>query len=128
MLLSRRTAILVVSALILDACATVPVKVKRGREVGFTATAYCDSGITRSGMRTREGFIAADPDLLPLGSVVRLLAAGDGRYERVYTVMDTGGRVHGRRIDLYLRDCSEAKRFGVRQVRLELVRLGPKRQ
>ncbi len=117
--------ILVLSALVLQACATAPVK--RGREVRFTATAYCDSGITKSGAKTREGFIAADPDLLPLGSVVRIAGAGNKRYERAYTVMDTGERVQGRRIDLFLRDCGEARRFGVRQVRLEVVRLGVKR-
>ncbi len=123
---SSNGTILALLALTLQACATLPVK--RGRELGFTATAYCHPGITKSGMKTREGFVAADPDVLPLGSVIHILAAGDRRYERIYTVMDTGDRVHGRRIDLYLPDCREARRFGVRQVRLELVRTGPKRQ
>ncbi len=113
---------LVLVALAIQACASA--RVRRGKEMRFTATAYCDYGLTRSGVRTREGLIAADPDQLPLGSVVRITAAGDRRYERVYTVMDTGGRVHGRRVDLYLRDCDEARHFGVRQVQLEVVRLG----
>ncbi len=114
---------LVLLALTLQSCASVPVR--RGADVGFTATAYCDAGITRSGVRVREGFLAADPAQLPLGSVVRITAAGDRRYERVYTVMDTGGHVVGRRIDLYVRNCDEARRFGVRRVRLEILRVGP---
>jgi 3D (Asp-Asp-Asp) domain-containing protein len=103
-------------------CATVPVR--RGTEDTFTATAYCDSGITKSGRRTREGTLAADLRLLPLGSVVRITAAGNDRYERLYTVLDTGASMRGRRVDIYVRDCDEARRFGVRRVRLRIVRLG----
>ncbi len=110
-------------AVALQACASAPVR-RGGGEVGFTATAYCDHGTTKSGIRTREGIVAADPAHLPLGSVVRIVAAGDSRYEGVYTVMDTGVRVKGRRIDLYVPDCRRAKEFGVRKVRLEVVRLG----
>jgi 3D (Asp-Asp-Asp) domain-containing protein len=71
--------------------------------------------------------IAADPAQLPLGSVVRITAAGDARYERVYTVTDTGAHVRGRRIDLYVRSCDEARRFGIRPVRLVIVRLADRR-
>jgi 3D (Asp-Asp-Asp) domain-containing protein len=113
-------------AVSMQACASVPVR--RGKEARFTATAYCERGITRSGAKTRDGIIAADPEVLPLGSVVRIVAAGDRRYERTFTVMDTGERVRGRRIDLYVRDCDEARRFGVREVRLEVIRLGTSRR
>jgi 3D (Asp-Asp-Asp) domain-containing protein len=95
-----------------------------GTEAQFTATAYCDRGLTKSGVRTREGIVAADPDELPVGSVVRIVEAGDRRYEGVYTVMDTGGKVQGRRIDVYVPDCDEAKAFGVRPIRVVVVRLG----
>jgi len=95
-----------------------------GTDARFTATAYCDSGITKSGVRTREGIVAADPDHLPVGSIVRIIEAGDRRYEGVYTVMDTGGLVQGHRIDVYVPDCDEAKAFGVRPVRVIVVRLG----
>ncbi len=114
--------VLLLCALAVQGCATA--RVRRGAELAFTATAYCDRGVTRSGVRTREGIVAADPAHLPLGSVVRIVAAGDRRYERAYTVMDTGAHVRGRRIDVYVRDCDEARRFGVREVRLVIVRLG----
>ncbi len=115
-------ATLTLLSLTLQACATA--RVRRGHEVDFVATAYCGPGITKSGVKTREGLIAADPRVLPLGSVVRIVAAGDRRYERTYTVMDIGDRVQGRRIDLFVRDCAEARRFGVRQVHLEVVQFG----
>jgi len=95
-----------------------------GTEAQFTATAYCDRGITKSGVRTREGIVAADPDHLPVGSIVRIVEAGDRRYEGVYTVMDTGGLVQGHRIDVYIPDCAEARAFGVRPIRILVVRLG----
>ena len=40
----------------------------------FLATAYCLKGQTASGIPVRRGIIAADPNILPLGSVVRLHA------------------------------------------------------
>ena len=62
---------------------------------------------TASGVAARTGVAAADPTLLPVGSVVNI-AAGDARYSGVYTVMDTGPRVQGRVLDLYMWSCHEA--------------------
>lgn len=100
-------------------------EVSPGSHARFVATAYCDSGITKSGVRTRSGIIAADPSLLPVGSVVRVRDVGHARYEGIYTVMDTGGLVRGRRIDLYIPSCSEAREFGLRRgVLVRVLRLG----
>jgi len=95
-----------------------------GRHVSFTATAYCDSGTTKSGVRTRSGIVAADPDVLPVGSVVRLHSPREPRYEGIYTVMDTGSAVQGHRIDLYISSCREAKAFGLKQVSVRVLRMG----
>ena len=35
----------------------------------FEATAYCDYGITFSGVLVQRGIVAADPKILPIGSV-----------------------------------------------------------
>ena len=99
-------------------------QVRPGTEAVFSATAYCDRGITKSGVRTREGIVAADPEHLPVGSIVRITDGGDGGYEGIYTVMDTGGLVQGHRIDVYVPDCQQAKEFGIRKVRIVVVRLG----
>jgi 3D (Asp-Asp-Asp) domain-containing protein len=88
----------------------------------MSATMYCLKGRTRTGIRTRDGVAAADPEFLPLGSVVRLTR--DGRPLGVFVVMDTGGAVKGRKIDIYVDDCAEATRWGRRQVTAEVLDLG----
>lgn len=84
----------------------------------FHATAYCLKGRTASGIYTRPGVIAADPSVLPLGTVVHLRA---GRYTGTYTVMDTGGRIKGRRVDVYVPTYREAIQFGRRQVKIKVI-------
>jgi len=82
-------------------------------------TAYCTGRITAAGTRVTKGVVAADLRVLPLGTVI-MLTGVDGRYNGTYTVMDTGPRVRGHRLDLYLRDCAEAVRFGRRSGRVSI--------
>jgi 3D (Asp-Asp-Asp) domain-containing protein len=84
-----------------------------GSRGSFVATAYCLSGRTAMGHSVRRGVIAADPRVLRLGSTVML---GAGSYSGQYLVSDTGGGVKGRRIDIWVPSCSEARRFGRRTV------------
>lgn len=78
------------------------------------ATAYCQSGTTSSGAPTREGIVAADPAVLPLGTAIHI--DSPRRYSGVYLVADTGAAVKGRIVDIYMPDCAAAKRFGRRRV------------
>jgi 3D (Asp-Asp-Asp) domain-containing protein len=59
--------------------------------------------------------------VLPLGTEIRV-AGLDARYNGTYTVMDTGPKIRGRRLDLYLPDCAEAVRFGRRSGRVSTAR------
>jgi 3D (Asp-Asp-Asp) domain-containing protein len=88
--------------------------------MAFTATAYCQDGKTASGAHTNRGVVAADPGVLPLGTEIRVtgLKRGNG----VYRVLDTGDRVQGRRIDVFMESCAEAKRFGKQSARVEVVK------
>ena len=79
----------------------------------FTATAYCLKGRTALGHGVRRGVIAADPRILRLGSRINL---GAGAYSGEYLVSDTGGAVKGRKIDIWMPSCAEARRFGRRTV------------
>ncbi len=88
----------------------------------FKATAYALNGRTRSGVYVRRGVIAADPRVLPLGSVVQLRA---GDYSGVYTVHDTGRLIKGKIIDLWVPTNREARIFGRRKIKLHVLRLGP---
>jgi 3D (Asp-Asp-Asp) domain-containing protein len=94
-----------------------------GARLQFQATAYCKGETTASGVGVRTGIAAADPAILPVGSVVRL-ETPNARYSGVWTVMDTGPAVRGRSVDLYLWSCKEALQFGRRNVRLTVLRLG----
>jgi len=94
-----------------------------GARLPFTATAYCKGETTASGVVVRTGVAAADPALLPVGTVVRV-DTPNPRYSGIWTVMDTGPAVQGRIVDLYLWSCKEALAFGRRSVRLTVLRLG----
>lgn len=94
-----------------------------GARLQFSATAYCKGETTASGVGVRTGIAAADPAILPVGSVVRV-ETPNPRYSGVWTVMDTGPAVRGRAVDLYLWSCKEALQFGRRKVRLTVLRLG----
>jgi 3D (Asp-Asp-Asp) domain-containing protein len=94
-----------------------------GAQLQFTATAYCKGETTSSGVIVRTGVAAADPALLPVGTVMRI-DTPNPRYSGIWTVMDTGPSVQGRVVDLYLWSCTEALAFGRRPVRLTVLRLG----
>ena len=98
-------------------------EVAAGTRLRFTATAYCKGSVTASGAPARAGVAAADPSVLPLGSVVRI-DGGPERHNGIYTVLDTGPAVTGRRLDLYMWSCYEALGFGRRSVLVTVLRLG----
>ena len=81
----------------------------------FSATAYCFSGRTAMGHAVRRGLIAADPRVLKLGSRVYISA---GQWSGTYLVSDTGGAIKGKRVDIWVPGCSEARRFGRRTVQI----------
>jgi 3D (Asp-Asp-Asp) domain-containing protein len=90
--------------------------------MSFTATAYSGGGLTASGTRPHPGVVAADPAVLPMGSRIRVLGAGQQSAD--YVVQDTGGKIRGRKIDIYLPTRHQAKRFGRRRVTVKVLRYG----
>src|SRR5690242_6873524 len=61
-------------------------KPQPGSKLQFTATAYCKGTTTASGVNVQNGIAAADPDLLPIGSVIQIEQLGE-KYDGIYTVM-----------------------------------------
>lgn len=91
----------------------------------FEATAYSLRGRTATGTQTRSGIVAADPNVLPLGSVIALEA---GDYSGVYEVHDTGAKVKGNLVDVWMPTSKEARQFGRRNVKLTVLKYGPARR
>jgi len=93
-----------------------------GAHLGFQATAYCKGIMTSAGTPVQAGVAAADPAVLPVGSVIQIDSVA--RYGGIYTVLDTGPSVQGRLIDLYMWSCNEALAFGRQAIGLTVLRLG----
>ncbi len=79
---------------------------------GFESTgktpAHPAYGITRSGVRAREGrTVAVDPTEIPLGTWLYVEDLG------IFRAEDTGGRIKGHCLDVYMEDLPQAIAFGV---------------
>src|SRR5712664_4508624 len=55
-----------------------------GARLAFSATAYCKGMITASGVAAQSGVVAADPEMLPVGSVVEVESLPQ-QYNGIYT-------------------------------------------
>lgn len=91
---------------------------KKSGARAFKATAYCLRGKTASGSYVRRGIVAADPRVIPLGTRIQVNA---GSYSGIYTVTDTGGVIKGRILDIWVPSCSEAIRFGRRNISVSVL-------
>ena len=90
----------------------------------FTATAYSVSGETKAQTITEEGrTLAADPSVLPIGTVVEIRNAGP--YSGQYVVSDTGPKIVGHKLDIYIASTHEAMEFGKRRVKIRILRAAP---
>jgi 3D (Asp-Asp-Asp) domain-containing protein len=88
----------------------------------YTATAYAQEGITASGQYTHRHIVAADPDVLPIGSRIKIRHAG--RYSGEYVVADTGRKIVGRRLDIFMPSEPACVKFGVKRVRIRVIEVG----
>jgi len=95
--------------------------------LNITATAYAPGphdneqwgNKTFSGTQVRPGVIAVDPRVIPLGSHVAIKYP-DGSIE--YAVAeDTGGAIKGHRIDVAKWTVSEARKFGIKPVKVYIL-------
>jgi 3D (Asp-Asp-Asp) domain-containing protein len=88
----------------------------------YVATAYAQQGETASGQIVHRHVVAADPDVLPIGSRIKIKNAG--RYSGEYVVADTGEKIQGRRLDIYLPSAKACRKFGTKPVKVKIVELG----
>jgi 3D (Asp-Asp-Asp) domain-containing protein len=87
----------------------------------FHATAYCLTGITRSGVAVAPGHVAADPKVIPLGSMIYVDSPLMGGF---YQVLDAGKLVKGKAIDIFIPSYERCIEFGRRAVKVKVLRYG----
>lgn len=96
----------------------------RSKWIPFVATAYSTEGETASQTTTQPGrTVAADPDVLPIGTIIDVRNAGS--YSGQYVVQDTGDKIVGRKIDIFIPTRAAAKEFGKKSVRVRIVKSAP---
>ena len=95
----------------------------RSKILSMSATGYDPSprtigrgatGRTATGRHASFGCVAVDPHVIPLNTLVFVEGYGFA------LACDTGGAIHGNRIDLCFSSRSQAIRFGRRQVRVHV--------
>jgi 3D (Asp-Asp-Asp) domain-containing protein len=101
--------------------------------LSMVATAYGASndtgkwaGLAYNGMKLRVGIVAVDPNVIPIGTKVRitgyntpLLAPGG----LTAIAADIGGKIKGHRIDIYLNGShQQVSDFGMQNVRVEILK------
>ena len=86
---------------------------RRGEPVPVQLTAYCLQGTTRRSNLVREGIVAADPRLFPLGGYVEVYVGR--KYHGRFLVDDTGGVIKEGILDIWTPSCRDARRFGRRR-------------
>lgn len=73
-------------------------------------------GITYTGMRAREGIIAVDPKVIPLGTKVYVEVPGPAPDYGFAIAADIGSAIKGKLIDLYFDSSKKVKQWGRRDV------------
>jgi len=81
-----------------------------GEPVPVQLTSYCLQGTTRRDRYVRQGIVAADPRLFPLGRYVELYVGR--KYFGRFLVDDTGGAIKNAILDIWTPECRDARRFG----------------
>jgi 3D (Asp-Asp-Asp) domain-containing protein len=86
--------------------------IRNAKRMRVGATAYCNDPITFTGTVPEVGrTIAVDPNVIPLGSKVYI-----PQFNRVFIAEDTGGKIKGLRIDVYMEDYDTCMNWGFKDI------------
>jgi len=72
------------------------------------------NNITATGKEIKQGMVAVDPEVIPLGTKIEIKEMG------IFVAEDTGGKIKGNRIDVYFDSKEEAKKFGKRGIWIKI--------
>ena len=108
--------------------------VRYSKAINMSATSYTASyadtgkhpgdywfGITATGIKAREGVIAVDPRVIPLGTRLYVEGVGDTPTYGFALAGDTGGAIKGNVVDLYFNSQSKSNWWGRRNVRVYIL-------
>jgi len=73
-------------------------------------------GITKSGTQVSRGTVSVDPRIIPLKTKLYIEDYGEA------VALDTGGAIKGNRIDLYMETKKEAIDWGVKEVKVFILK------
>ncbi|MFZ5597196.1 MAG: 3D domain-containing protein [Bacillota bacterium] len=90
------------------------IRFREAMEVVATAYTYTGNN-TCNGTKPGYGTVAVDPGVIPFGTRMYIEGYGYG------TALDRGSAIKGKRIDLFLESSSEARRWGVRKVKVYIL-------
>ncbi|MDQ2086358.1 3D domain-containing protein [Herbivorax sp. ANBcel31] len=100
------------------------------RATSYTASYQCTGktpdhpqfGITYTGIEVRPGIVAVDPNVIPLGTRLYVEGVGDVPDYGYALAADIGSAVKGDIIDLYKEEMEDVINWGVRDVRVYILR------
>lgn len=89
----------------------------KAKEMKVKATAYSNDPITYTGTKPQVmKTIAVDPSVIPLGSRVYI-----PEFDKVFIAEDTGGKIKGNRIDIYMQDYDTCMQWGIRDITIYIL-------
>ena len=89
---------------------------KARTKMTVSATDYSGDGITSTMIKPYWGVIAVDPSVIPYGSLVYI-----PHFDKTFIAEDCGGKIKGKRIDIFMNSEAECRKWGVRKINIEIV-------
>ena len=88
-------------------------------EMTVSATAYSGDGITSTMIKPKWGVIAVDPRVIPYGSIVYI-----PYFDKYFVAEDCGGGIKGKKIDIFMDSEAKCRQWGVRKIKIKIVKGG----
>ena len=101
------------------------MKKESALEVEVTVTAYTSNpgDTTFLGTGPGPGTVAVDPDFIPLGSIITfpgVVFSSLPKGQKYFTAVDTGTKVRGWKVDVWMPSKKDADDFGIQKLRVKI--------
>ena len=89
---------------------------KKYKTMKVSATAYSGDSVTSTLTTPHWGVIAVDPSVIPYGSIVYIK-----EFDKYFVAEDCGGKIKGKRIDIFMNSEKDCREWGVRKITIKIV-------